>query len=108
MRLVDVFLKKIDINGQTKVNSVKVAERKKIVQFLKDFPLEFGGLYPVEAGIITSGGVDVKEVNPKTMESKLSRGLYFIGEVLNIDCLTGGFNLQTAFSTAVACAKNMI
>ncbi|MBQ8792581.1 MAG: NAD(P)/FAD-dependent oxidoreductase, partial [Clostridia bacterium] len=68
-------------------------------------PIEYNGLYPVEAGIITSGGVNLIEVNPKTMESKLVQGLYFIGEVLDVDCLTGGFNLQVAFATAVACAK---
>ena len=104
-RLVDVFLKKADIDGQMKVNSVKVEDRKKMVRLLKDFSLSYGGLYDVEAGIVTAGGVELKEVNPKTMESKLCKGLYFIGEVLDIDCLTGGFNLQTAFSTAYACAK---
>lgn len=106
-RLVDIFLDKVAIDGQTKVNSVKVEGRKSIVKLLKNFPIEFGGLYDIEAGIITAGGVDLKEVNPKTMESKKCIGLYFVGEVLDIDCLTGGFNLQTAFSTAVACAKNL-
>lgn len=106
-RLVDVFLERTEINPEQKINSITVAQRKKIVDLLKNFPLEFGGLYPVEAGIITSGGVNTKEVNPKTMESKLTAGLYFIGEVLDVDCLTGGFNLQVAFSTAVACARNM-
>lgn len=104
-RLVDVFLSVVQIDGQTKVNSVKANDRKLIARTLKDFPLEFGGLYNIEAGIVTGGGVDLKEVSPKTMESKLCEGLYFIGEVLDIDCLTGGFNLQTAFSTAYACAK---
>lgn len=107
MRLVDVFLKVAEIDGQTKVNSIKVEQRKQIVKYLKEFSLEFNGLYEVETGIITAGGVSLKEVNSKTMESKLCKGLYFIGEVLDIDCLTGGFNLQTAFSTAYACAKNL-
>ena len=79
--------------------------RKNLIYMLKNFKLEFDGLYSVEAGIVTSGGVDLKEVNPKTMESKLIKGLYFVGEILDVDCLTGGFNLQTAFSTAFACAK---
>lgn len=106
-RLVEVFLNKLNLDGTTKVNAIKVEQRKNIVALLKNFPLEFGGLYGVEAGIVTGGGVDLKEVSPKTMESKLCEGLYFIGEVLDIDCLTGGFNLQTAFSTAYACAKGI-
>ncbi|MBO5022629.1 MAG: NAD(P)/FAD-dependent oxidoreductase [Clostridia bacterium] len=106
-RLVEVFLNKLNLDSTTKVNAIKVEQRKNIVAHLKNFPLEFGGLYGVEAGIVTGGGVDLKEVSPKTMESKLCEGLYFIGEVLDIDCLTGGFNLQTAFSTAYACAKGI-
>lgn len=106
--LVEIFLNKAAINGETKVNSVSKEQRMKIISLLKAFPLNFDGLYPIEAGIVTAGGVDLKEINPKTMESKLVKGLYFIGEVLDIDCLTGGFNLQTAFSTAYAAAVNLI
>ena len=97
----------MNIEGSKKVNSIKVEERKSIVHLLKNFKLTYDGLYGVEAGIVTGGGVDLKEINPKTMESKICENLYFIGEVLDIDCLTGGFNLQTAFSTAYACAKNI-
>ena len=106
-RLVDVFLIKSEINPEQKVNSITVAQRKTIVGLLKNFPLEYAGLYSIEAGIITSGGVSTNEVNPKTMESKIVGGLYFVGEILDVDCLTGGFNLQVAFSTAVACARNL-
>lgn len=106
--LVEIFLNKAAINGETKVNSVSKEQRMKIISLLKAFPLNFDGLYPIEAGIVTAGGVDLKEINPKTMESKLIKGLYFIGEVLDIDCLTGGFNLQTAFSTAYAAAVNLV
>ncbi len=106
-RLVEVFLNKLNIDGTTKINAIKTEQRKNIIALLKNFPLEYGGLYGVEAGIVTGGGVDLKEVSPKTMESKLCTGLYFIGEVLDIDCLTGGFNLQTAFSTAYACVKGI-
>ena len=102
-----VFLKKANIESERKVNSIKQEERKKIIQLLKHFPLSFKELYPVETGIITSGGIDLKEINPKTMECKKVKNLYFIGEVLDVDCLTGGFNLQTAFSTAYACANNI-
>lgn len=105
--LVSVFLQKTGISGEKKVNSVTSEERKRIISNLKNFTLTYAGLYEIEAGIVTSGGIDLKEINPKTMESKKVKGLYFIGEVLDIDCLTGGFNLQTAFSTAYACANNM-
>ncbi len=105
--LVKVFLERATITSDKKVNSITKEERQKIILYLKNFPLEFAGLYPIETGIVTAGGVDLKEVNPKSMESKLVSGLYFIGEVLDIDCLTGGFNLQTAFSTAYACAINL-
>ena len=105
--MVDVFLEKTGIVPEQKINSITVEQRKKIVNLLKNFPLEYNGLYPIEAGIITSGGVSTKQVNPKTMESKIVEGLYFIGEVLDVDALTGGFNLQIAFSTAVACARNL-
>lgn len=105
IRMANEFIKRLNISEELKVNSVKTETRKSLIKLLKDFPLQYAGLYPIEAGIVTSGGVDLKEVNPKTMESKLVKGLYFIGEVLDIDCLTGGFNLQTAFSTAYACAK---
>ena len=104
---VDVFLEKVKIHGEKKVNAVTAEERKKIGSLLKRFDLDYKNLYPLESGIITSGGVDLKEINPKTMESKLQKGLYFIGEVLDIDCLTGGFNLQVAFSTAYSCAKSL-
>lgn len=107
LRLVDVFLNKVEIDRERKVNAITAAERKNIASLLKNFPLEYNGLYPVAAGIITSGGISLKEINPKSMESKIVSGLYFIGEVLDVDCLTGGFNLQTAFATAYACAKNM-
>ena len=105
--LINPFLKKCSIEASKKINSITAEERKKIIKNLKDFKLDFKGLYDINTGVVTSGGVDLKEVNPKTMESKLSKGLYFIGEVLDIDAFTGGFNLQLAFSTAVACAKNI-
>jgi len=107
VRMANEFIKRLGLNEDLKVNSVKAETRKNLIKLLKDFPLTYNGLYPIEAGIVTSGGVDLKEVNPKTMESKFVKGLYFIGEVLDVDCLTGGFNLQTAFSTAYACAKNI-
>ena len=106
--LVDEFMSRLNVDKALKVNSTSKETRKDIIKLLKTFPLQFDSVYPIEAGIITAGGVDLKQINPKTMESKIVTGLYFIGEVLDIDCLTGGFNLQTAFSTAYACAKNLI
>ncbi len=102
-----VVLERIKIDEQKQVNSFTSKERQDFIEMTKNFKVGYDGLYPLESAIITSGGVDTKEINPKTMESKLQAGLYFIGEVLDIDCLTGGYNLTSAFATAYACAKNM-
>ena len=106
--LIEPFLQTCNIDKHKKLNSLTVKERQNIVSNLKHFALSFNGLYPVESGIITAGGVDLREINPKTMEAKRVPNLYFIGEVLDIDCLTGGYNLQTAFSTAYACVNAII
>ena len=76
-----------------------------MVELLKDLRFNVKSLRPIDEAIITRGGVDVKEISPKTMESKLVQNLYFIGEVLDVDGYTGGYNLQIAFATAYACAK---
>ena len=104
--LVKFFAAKCHVDLDKKVHDVTKEERKRMVECLKNLPLKYNGLYPLETGIITSGGVNLKEVNPKTFESKLVEGLYFVGEVLDVDALTGGFNLQIAFATAYCCAKN--
>ncbi len=101
-----VFMAKLKINPAQKVNSVTVDQRQKIIKGLKCWTLKYKMLYPIEAGVVTSGGVDLREVEPKTMQSKLAKGLHFVGEVLDIDALTGGFNLQIAFSTAYAAAQD--
>ena len=105
--LVPFFAKMCRVDESKKVHDILKEERKKICGTLKSLPLSFKSLYPLDAGIITSGGVALDEINPKTFESKLVKNLYFIGEVLDIDALTGGFNLQIAFATAYLCAKNM-
>lgn len=105
--LVPFFAKMCRVDESKKVHDILKEERRKISKTLKNLPLSFNSLYPLEAGIITSGGVALDEINPKTFESKLVKNLYFIGEVLDIDALTGGFNLQIAFSTAFLTAKNM-
>lgn len=104
--VAEVFAKVVGLKEDKKVNSVTKEERAKLTQFLKNFPLSFDGLYDIDAAIVTSGGVDTNEINPKTFESKLQKGIYFIGEVLDVDALTGGFNLQCCWSQAVSCARN--
>ena len=88
-----------------KLNSFTKEGRQKLLNDLKRFRLTFKGLEDIDRGIVTSGGVDVNEIDPKMMESKLCKGLYFIGEVLDVDALTGGFNLQCALSTGYSCAR---
>ena len=79
--------------------SSRLKDNAKIVNELKHFKISINGTRPIEEAIITSGGISVKEINPKTMESKLIKGLYFAGEIIDVDCLTGGYNLQVAWST---------
>lgn len=95
------------IAPEKQVNSVTRQERAGLVRLLKNFPVTVRDFRPISEAIITSGGVKLSEVNPKTMESKLLQGLFFAGEILDIDAYTGGFNLQIAFSTAVAAGGSM-
>ena len=97
--LIPVVVESSGIEQGTKVNSVTKEERQRLVALLKALPLTITGTRPIEEAIITAGGVLTKEINPQTMESKLKPGLYFAGEVMDVDALTGGFNLQIAFST---------
>ena len=105
-RMVDVFLKQICLDANKRVQSITLQERKKLVKALKNFAIPVKKLYPIENAVVTSGGVSLNEIDPKTMQSKLQKGLYFIGEVLDVDALTGGFNLQIAFATAMAAASD--
>ena len=97
--LIPVLIRLSGIAPHTKVHSITREQRKKLVELLKAFPVRISAPRPVSDAIVTSGGVDVKQVNPRTMESKLVPGLYFAGEVLDLDAYTGGFNLQIAWST---------
>lgn len=97
--LVEPFLTRADIEGTKKPSSITVEERHKLIKTLKEFPLKFKSVYDLNAAIVTSGGVSTSEVDPSTMESKIVKSLYFTGEVLDVDALTGGFNLQIALST---------
>ena len=97
--LIDVFLNLAGIASDTPTNTITSQQRSRIVSLLKDFRLTATGLRPLEEAIVTAGGVPTKEIDPTTMMSKLVSGLYFAGEVIDIDAETGGFNLQAAFST---------
>ena len=96
-KMIPVILEILQINK--KVNEVKKVEREKLVRTLKHFSIEIEGFRDISEAIITSGGINVKEINPKTMESKLIKNLYFAGEIIDVDAYTGGFNLQIAYST---------
>ncbi len=101
---IPVMLRRAGIPFETKVNAMTREQRRSLLEALKGFELTPVGFRPIEEAIVTSGGVDVREVNPKTMESKKVSGLYFAGEVLDVDGYTGGFNLQIAFSTGYLAA----
>ena len=102
--MIPVVLRKLEIDPQMQANSLTKAKRRALVELLKGFGVEITGKRPVAEAIITSGGVKVSEIDPKTMESKLVPGLYFAGEVIDCDAYTGGFNLQIAWATAYAAA----
>ena len=105
-RLIGPVLEQADIDGHTPVNQISREQRRGLVDTLKAFCLTVTGTRPLSEAIVTAGGVSIKEVNPKTMESKLVPNLYFAGEVLDIDAYTGGYNLQAAFSTGYVAGKN--
>ena len=105
-KMIEPFVKATGIDGRKKVNSITKDERKTILNTLKDLRIDLSELRPIEEAIITSGGINVKEINPKTMESKLIPGIYFAGEVIDVDAYTGGFNLQIAYSTGFIAGKS--
>ena len=100
--MIPVILRRIGVDFSLQANSLRKEQRKALVDTLKAFALEISGKRPVSEAIITSGGVKVSEINPRTMESKLVKGLYFAGEIIDCDAYTGGFNLQIAWATAYA------
>ena len=98
-KMIEPMIELTGIEETKKVNSITKQEREKLLNLLKNFEITIEGFRPIEEAIITSGGVSIKEINPKTMESKLVEGLYFAGEIIDVDAYTGGFNLQIAYST---------
>ena len=105
--LIIYVLESAGIFGDKKVNQITKEDRERLVRTIKNFSLKFDSLDDIDRAIVTSGGVDVKDIDPKTMESKKVKGLYFIGEVLDLDGLTGGFNIQIANSTGYSCGINL-
>ena len=98
-KMIPIVIEKTKINEEKRVNEITKEERRNLIKVLKKFELKIKDFRPVEEAIITSGGINIKEINPKTMESKLVKGLYFAGEIMDVDSYTGGFNLQIAYST---------
>ena len=106
--MISIVLKFSGISDKKAVNAVTKEERVRLVATLKGMPLKIRGLRGFEEAIVTSGGVDLSEINPKTMESKKVKGLRFCGEVLDVDAFTGGFNLQIAFATGYAAGNSIV
>ena len=98
-KLISPIIQLSEIDGNEKVNEITKEKRLRLVKLLKNFTIAITGFRPLEEGIVTSGGISIKEINPKTMESKLVKGLFFAGEIIDVDAYTGGFNLQIAYST---------
>ena len=104
-KLISIILDLAYIDEDKHIDSITQLERRRLVEVLQNFRLTITKARPIEEAIVTAGGVDVKEINPKTMESKIIKGLFFAGEVMDIDGFTGGFNLQAAFSTGNAAGR---
>lgn len=107
MKIIPIIIELSGIDGEEKVNNITKEQRLKLVTLLKNLRIDIKGFRPVDEAIITRGGINIKEINPSSMESKLISGLYFIGEVLDVDAYTGGFNLQIAFATANLAAQSI-
>ena len=106
-KLVPVFIEKLKIKEAKQLNQISSEERKRLRMLLKEFTLEVKGCGSFNSAIVTSGGISIKEINPQTMESRIVKGLYFAGEIIDIDADTGGFNLQAAFSTGWIAGRSM-
>ena len=105
-KLIPVIITRSKINPNKQVNEITRKEREELIKQIKDFEMIIKGFRPIEEAIITSGGINIKEINPKTMESKKVKGLYFAGEIIDVDSYTGGFNLQIAYSTGYVAGLN--
>lgn len=105
-KLIEPIIEVSKIDKDKKINEITKEERNRLINNLKKFELEISGFRKIEEAIITAGGINIKEINPKTMESKIISGLYFAGEIIDVDAYTGGFNLQIAYSTGYTAGMN--
>ncbi|MBQ8140650.1 MAG: NAD(P)/FAD-dependent oxidoreductase [Clostridia bacterium] len=105
-KMIDVVVARSGIDARKKVNSITKEERRALSGVIKCFKVSVSGFRPIEEAIVTKGGISVKQIDPKTMESKLLRGLFFAGEIIDVDAYTGGYNLQIAFSTGVLAGES--
>ena len=105
-KLIEPMIEISNIDKDKKVNEITKEERKRLIKNIKNFEIEISGFRKIEEAIITAGGINIKEINPKTMESKIIEGLYFAGEIIDVDAYTGGFNLQIAYSTGYTAGMN--
>ena len=105
-KMIDVVIRRSGIDERKKVNSITREERAALLDVIKHFRVGISGFRPIKEAIVTKGGVSVREIDPKTMRSKLCEGLYFAGEVIDLDAYTGGYNLQIAFSTGVLAGES--
>lgn len=106
-KMIDVVVELSKINHDKKVNEITKKEREGLIHLLKNFEITIHDFGDIETAIVTSGGINIKEINPKTMESKLVKGLFFAGEIIDVDAYTGGFNLQIAYSTGYTAGMEM-
>ncbi len=106
-KIIPMVIKMSEISQNKMVNEITKEERKKLVNILKDFTFEIEGLRPLSEGIVTRGGVDIKEIDPSTMKSKIIDNLSFCGEVMDVDAFTGGYNVQIAFATGYVAGNNI-
>ncbi|PIU50247.1 MAG: aminoacetone oxidase family FAD-binding enzyme [Desulfobacterales bacterium CG07_land_8_20_14_0_80_52_14] len=107
MKFIPVFIETLGIPAETKLKGLRLEDRRRLRLLLKEFTLEVSGCRSFDEAIVTAGGVSINEIDPRTMESKLVKGLYFAGEIIDIDADTGGFNLQAAFSTGWLAGRSM-
>lgn len=105
-KLISPIINLSKIDKEKKVHQITREQRENLVNIVKNLKINISGFMPLDMAIVTSGGINTKEINPKTMESKIVKGLYVVGELLDVDAYTGGYNLQIAFSTGVAAGKN--
>jgi len=106
-RMIDGFIKICGLDPDINVNQITKGQRRQLVDKFTDLRFKIKDTRPIEEAIVTKGGIDTKEINPKTMESKLVKGLFFAGEVIDVDAKTGGYNMQAAFSTGYLCGENL-